>query len=609
MTINDIPPGVVLLVAAAILPFVSGKARWVVALAAPIIAMADGWVAISDAWAADAAGNARYVSQWQFMGLTLRPVFVHAPTAVFATIFCLMVAGGSLYALNQNRRFELAAAMVYAGGALGCVFSGDLISLFVFWEIMTLGSTTILWCARTEGSYRAGLRYFALHAVGGVLLLAGIALHVGQLVGQGHPDPLAFTHYSQMIEGWTSFGWHNAGLWLMLVGMLVNAGAPPFSAWIGDAYPEATESGTVFLSAFTTKTAVFTLMVAFAGVEVLVYLGLWMAVYGIIYAILENDMRRILAYSIVNQVGFMLVGIGVGTKLSIDGAAAHAFAHIIYKALLMMSAGSVLYATGRRKCTQLGGLYRTMPITMWCGIIGALAISSFPLTSGFTTKSMILTGITEQAGAMAIAGQSHDHLIAAWFILEAASAGVFLHAGIKFPWFVFFNKDSGLRPADPPWNMRAAMILFAGLCLMLGMFPGPLYAILPYAAEAADYANVVYNFEYLLSMLALLLFSGLAFFVLLPLLKRTETLTLDTDWLYRRFFPRLWKDVLMPIVRGLEAAQKVVLENLPGKPLSGEPRSPLARLGTEWAVSVPVFVISAMLLIYLLMYFVILPNG
>lgn len=149
MTINDIPPGVVLLVAAAILPFVSGKARWVVALAAPIIAMADGCGDL-DAWAADAAGNARYVSQWQFMGLTLRPVFVHAPTAVFATIFCLMVAGGSLYALNQNRRFELAAAMVYAGGALGCVFSGDLISLFVFWEIMTLGSTTILWCARTE---------------------------------------------------------------------------------------------------------------------------------------------------------------------------------------------------------------------------------------------------------------------------------------------------------------------------------------------------------------------------------------------------------------------------------------------------------------------------
>ncbi|MCL4732059.1 MAG: Na+/H+ antiporter subunit D, partial [Planctomycetes bacterium] len=449
---------------------------------------------------------------------------------------------------------------------------------------------------------------FALHALGGVLLLAGIALHAGQLNAAGHADPLAFAHFAEMIEGWTSFGWHNAGLWLMLIGMLVNAGAPPFSAWIGDAYPEATESGTVFLSAFTTKTAVFTLMVGFAGVELLIYLGLWMAIYGIIYAILENDMRRILAYSIVNQVGFMLVGVGVGTKLAIDGAAAHAFAHIIYKALLMMSAGSVLHATGRRKCTQLGGLYRTMPVTMWCGIIGALAISSFPLTSGFTTKSMILSGITEQADVMARIGKPHDLMIAAWFILEAASAGVFLHAGIKFPWFVFFQKDSGLRPADPPWNMQTAMVIFAGLCLLLGMFPGPLYAILPYKAEAASYAGVVYNYEYLLSMFGLLLFSGLAFFVLLPMLKRKEMITLDTDWLYRRFFPTVWREVIVPILRGLDHAQKTVLEKLPGRPM-GEPRSPLARLGTEWAVSVPVFVVTLMLVIYLVVYFVVLPTA
>ena len=86
-----------------------------------------------------------------------------------------------------------------------------------------------------------------------------------------------------------------------------------------------------------------------------------MVFYGIVYAILENDMRRILAYSIVNQVGFMVTGIGIGTEMALNGAAAHAFAHIIYKALLLMSAGSVLYMTGRRKCTDLGGLFRTMP--------------------------------------------------------------------------------------------------------------------------------------------------------------------------------------------------------------------------------------------------------
>ena len=166
--------------------------------------------------------------------------------------------------------------------------------------------------------------------------------------------------------------------WLILAGFLVNAGAPPLSAWLPDAYPESSWSGMVFLSAFTTKTAVYVLLRGFPGTELLIYVGLFMVFYGIVYAILENDMRRILAYSIVNQVGFMVTGIGIGTEMALNGAAAHAFTHIIYKALLLMSAGSVLYMTGKRKCTDLGGLFRTMPLTTVCGIVGALSISSFP---------------------------------------------------------------------------------------------------------------------------------------------------------------------------------------------------------------------------------------
>ena len=273
----------------------------------------------------------------------------------------------------------------------------------------------------------------------------------------------------------------------------------------------------VFLSAFTTKTAVYVLLRGFPGTELLIYVGLFMVFYGIVYAILENDMRRILAYTIVNQVGFMVTGIGIGTEMALNGAAAHAFTHIIYKALLLMSAGSVLYMTGKRKCTDLGGLFRTMPLTTICGIVGALSISSFPLTSGFVSKSMI----SDAAGI--------QQLEVVWYLLAAASAGVFLHAGIKFPWFVFFQKDSGLRPADPPWNMRAAMILFAALCIGIGVLPGPLYAILPYPV---DY--VPYTASHVVFYLQLLLFSGLAFFLMLGWLKRTLTITLDVDWLYRR---------------------------------------------------------------------------
>jgi multicomponent Na+:H+ antiporter subunit D len=247
-----------------------------------------------------------------------------------------------------------------------------------------------------------------------------------------------------------------------------------------------------------------------------------MIFYGIIYALLENDMRRILAYSIVNQVGFMVCGIGIGTEMALNGAAAHAFTHIIYKALLLMSAGSVLFMTGNRKCTDLGGLFQSMPLTAACGIIGALSISSFPLTSGFISKSMI-----SQAAA-------DGHMTFIWMMLAAASAGVFLHAGIKFPWFVFFQKDSGLRPPDPPLNMKIAMVLFAVLCIGLGAFPGPLYAILPFATSYVPYTGA-----HVIDMLQLLLFSGLAFFICLPLMKRTLTISLDWDWFWRRFLEKL----------------------------------------------------------------------
>tara|TARA_Y200000002_G_C22651861_1_gene651711 strand:- start:872 stop:1798 length:927 start_codon:yes stop_codon:yes gene_type:complete len=247
-----------------------------------------------------------------------------------------------------------------------------------------------------------------------------------------------------------------------------------------------------------------------------------MIFYGIIYALLENDMRRILSYSIINQVGFMVVGAGIGTEMAINGASAHAFAHILYKALLLMSAGSVFLMTGKRKCSELGGLFQTMPLTMICGTIGAFAISAFPLTSGFVTKSMISQAVADQ------------HLFVVWLLLAAASAGVFLHAGIKFPWFVFFQKDSGLRPPEPPINMRLAMIILSLLCIGIGVFPGYLYSILPYAVN-----YIPYTASHVVFQLQLLLFAGFAFFVMLPWLKRTLTISLDTDWFYRRFFPSI----------------------------------------------------------------------
>ena len=499
MMFDVIHPGLLLIMAGLLAPLFRGVWRSVWILAMPLVSLVLIWTPAS-------------ISEYTltYLDYDLIPYSPDSLSRVFATVFSLMCFVGTLYCFKQTKILELSAAFVYAGAAIGVTFAGDLITVFIFWEIMALGSTLVLWSAGTRSSWQAGMRYVLIHLLGGVILMVGIVTYAQET---GSIEFVAMTPSS-------------LGTWLILAGFLLNAGAPPLSAWLADAYPEASFSGMVFLSAFTTKTAVYVLLRGFPGTELLIYIGLFMIFYGIIYALLENDMRRILAYSIINQVGFMVCGIGIGTELALNGATAHAFTHIIYKALLLMSAGSVLYMTGKRKCTDLGGLIHTMPFTAICGIIGALAISAFPLTSGFISKSMITQTVAD------------NHMLMVWILLQAASAGVFLHAGIKFPWFVFFQKDSGLRPAEAPLNMRLAMFIFAFVCILLGVMPELLYWMLPYEV---DY--VPYTAPHVITQLQLLLFSGLAFFVMLPWMQRTMTISLDFDWFYRKLFPCSWSVV------------------------------------------------------------------
>lgn len=554
-------PGLVLILGALALPWLRGKLRAAAVVALPLVALALVW-RIPDG----------VVWQLHYLDHTLTPIKGDKLARLFATIFSLMAAGGGLFALGQKSRVEVPAAFVYAGSAVGVALAGDLVTVFVFWELMAVGSTLVLWANGSRDSYRAARRYLMMHLLGGVVLFAGITGHVVQT------GSVAFTHMAP----------DSVAHALILVGFLINAGAPPLSAWLPDAYPEASWSGTVFLSAFTTKTAVYVLMRGFAGTELLLWVGMFMVFYGIVYALLENDMRRILAYSIVNQVGFMVVGIGIGTEMALNGAAAHAFTHIIYKALLLMSAGSVLLMTGERKCSNLGGLFHTMPLTTVCGTIGALAISAFPFTSGFVSKSMVT-----QAAA-------DGHMQTVWLLLAAASAGVFLHAGIKFPWFVFFQKDSGLRPAEPPASMQWAMVIFAFLCIAIGVWPGPLYALLPYAVNYVPYTGA-----HIVTQLQLLLFAGLAFFVMLPYLKRTLTITLDTDWLWRRLGAR----VAGTVGRAIRAMQRQ-LRGFSGQSLARFMRrtmlryGPDSRLARTWPTRTMALSVMLLLLGYLLLYYV-----
>ncbi|HJN02341.1 MAG: Na(+)/H(+) antiporter subunit D [Nitrospinota bacterium] len=488
-----INPAVIFIIGALFVPFLKGKAKQNWLLIVPAIGLLNLFIMPEGTY-------------WIVNFLDYKIIFgkVDKLSMVFGYIFTIVSFIGALYALRVKDDGQHIAALLYAGSALGVVFAGDMLSLFIFWEIMTIASTYLIWARGTEASYTAGLRYFLVHLFGGLSLLIGIIIHVYQ---------------TGSIE-FGVIGLNGLGSYFILLGFGVNCVFPIIHAWLPDAYPESTITGTVFLSAFTTKSAVYVLARSFPGTEALIWIGAMMTAFPIFYAVIENNLRRVLSYSLINQVGFMVVGIGIGTELSLNGTVSHAFAHILYKALLFMSMGAVLHQTGKINATDLGGLYKTMPLTALFCIIGAASISGVPFTSGFVTKSMI------------VSASGHEGIVAVWIVLLFASAGVFHHSGIKIPFFAFFSHDSGIRTKEPPLNMLLAMGIAAFLCIFIGIFPGTLYSILPYPV---DY--VPYTAGHVVDMLQLLFFSALAFCLLIlsgiyP--SEIRATNLDTDWFYRK---------------------------------------------------------------------------
>ena len=452
-----------------------------------------------------------------------RLIWFHADrlSLLFALVFAIVALLGFLYGSHRMRAGETAAALLYAGSAIATVLAGDWITFFVFWEAMAFSSLALIWQAGTGRARRAGMRFLLVHATGGALLFVGIALH---LASGGD------TSLGALVSGSPPF-------WLILGAVAINAAIPPLHAWLTDAYPEASTSASVFLSAFTTKTAVYALLRLFPGTEILVPLGALMTLYGVVFAVIENDIRRLLAYHIVSQVGYMVTAVGIGTQLALNGAASHAFSHILYKALLFMGAGAAIEATGLRRLSDLGGISRGMRFTVAMYGIGALSISGAPLFNGFISKSMIISA----AGA--------EHLLWTELLLSLAAVGTFLSVGLKLPWFAFFGERRGVAVRPLPTNLLAAMGIAGGLCLLYGVFPHLLYSRLPYAATYAPY-----TLDHVVSTVQLLVATGFVFFLARKKLTPSPAMALDTDWFYRIPFAR----VITATTRTLEAVGPVV---------------------------------------------------
>jgi multicomponent Na+:H+ antiporter subunit D len=513
---SSFSPGLILILGALPVPFLRGVVRQAYMLALPIIGLGSVFLLEPGSH-----------GQMAFLGTQLTLVRVDRLANVFGIVFFLAAGLSVLYALKEQDPVQHVAALIYSGSAISAVYAGDLITLFVFWEMTAISSVFLIWARRTERSYRAGMRYLIIQVGSGVLLLAGAVFHIAET------DSADFG----------ALGLDSTGGILIFLAFGIKCAFPFLHNWLQDAYPEATVSGTVWLSAFTTKLAVYALARGYAGTEILLWIGVTMTVFPIFFAVIENDLRRVLSYSLNNQLGFMVAGIGVGTQLGLDGTAAHAFCHVIYKALLFMSMGAVLHRTGTIKASELGGLYKSMPWTATFCIVGSASISAFTLFSGFISKSLIRSAVAEQ-------GQ-----YVAWLFLLFATTGVLDHTGNKIPFLSFFAHDSGIRVREAPWNMLAAMAIAAFLCIALGVWPAPLYALLPYPVEFMPYTT-----EHVITQSQLLLFAALAF----TWLMRTglyppelPSLNVDFDVVYRRGLPALTRAIvrtLGPIDRKLRGA-------------------------------------------------------
>ncbi|PMG76558.1 Na(+)/H(+) antiporter subunit D [Shewanella sp. 10N.286.51.B7] len=526
MWMLELPPFVLFIIGGLIAATTRGKLRGALMIAIPVISGLHLWTVPEGVHL-----------QLMFLDYELVPYRADKLSLMFGYIFHIAAFIGIVYSLHVKDTVQQVAAMLYAGSAIGAVFAGDLLTLFVFWELLAFTSVFLVWARRTPAAYSAGMRYLIMQVLSGVILLVGALFYINET------GSIAFDY----------IGLNGIAGWLIFIAFGIKCAFPFAHTWLTDAYPEATPTGTVLLSAFTTKVAVYALARAYPGTEILIYIGAAMTCFPIFFAVIENDLRRVLAYSLINQVGFMVVGIGIGTSLALNGAVSHAFNDVIFKGLLFMSMGAVLHMTGRINGSDLGGLYKTMPKTTILCIVGAASISAFPLFSGFVSKSMVMSAAMETG---------HDWV---WLMLLFASAGVFHHAGIKIPYFAFFAHDSGIRANDPPVNMLTAMFIAACLCIGIGIYPAALYSLLPY-----DTGYNPYDATHVLAQTQLLLFSALAFVWLNlkgmypPELRSTH---LDVDWVYRRLVPNalqrvfdvIWKvdgDIRQSVRGKLDQCQK-----------------------------------------------------
>ena len=495
--LTSLPPYVVLAAAAFLvlgLPRRAGHAAAALATAftfAQAVLLGDG-------------GTGAYVAT-QLFGFDVILFNVDQFSLLMGVVVGFLATAAVLYAYGTEApKWVTAFALIYVSSTVGTIYAGDWLTLIFFWELMAVTSTLLVWQYGGK-AVRAGYRYALFHGIGGTFLLGAVVVHGASMLGSV-PAGEIFLFSS-------TTGIHASATLLAAIGIGVNCGFIFLHTWLPDTYPRPHVAASVFLSVFTTKTAVYVMYRAFPeGGMWLAYLGGFMAVYGAFFALLQYDPRRLLSYHIQAQVGYMLAGLGLATAVgdfAVTGGFAHLFNNVLYKSLLFMAVGVVIYRTGVEDIRDMGGLWRVMPVTFLVYLVGAASITAVPGFNGFISKGMVIDSADEIHNFELLFGEG-----LLWWLLILGGVGTFM-SFIKLGYYMFFHGSATLSPKDATRFQTVGMVLAGGACVFFGtpFTYGYLVELMPFTAEVAPELHP-YSTSHLTESAALLVAGFVGFFAL-----------------------------------------------------------------------------------------------
>jgi multicomponent Na+:H+ antiporter subunit D len=459
--------------------------------------------------------------------VVLSIVFIAGATSASNSLFSpqhllsILIAGvGLLYALfsfTSNRRHEKSAAFLYIASGFVCLNASTFGQFFFGLEALTFSALPIIISSSSAKTSSAALHYCLMHLAAGGFFLAGIILRYC------NGESLALTTSLSLSD-------NSLSSWLIFLGLGVNCAWPLLHSWLLAAYQQTSPSGILLLSAVTTKVALFGIWQMFPGEPLLIPIGLSMAVFPLIYMMVENDLRRIFCYSIINQLGYMVVAIGIGSHLALNGALGFLIADVLYKALLLMGLGVFTHQLGIHSVSELKGLARLSPVGTLALCIGAWCLCAMPYGSGFVTKSLI------------VSAAAREGYFYTWLVLLGASASSALYLGVRIvlPVFWLAAKVNSVPVKELPTSMTIAVLLTSSGSIVIGFLPQEaLYAWLPFSATYEPYSLGHVTSQVQIIFFAIL--AGSALYRKGYVAVRPQAATVDVDQIYSLWFAWLFR--------------------------------------------------------------------